>query len=52
MPAAFSHAIGSDSQRPFALVVVGGLLSRVARSIFLMPVLYQRVSQQGDRLEV
>jgi len=52
MPAAFSHAIGSDSQRPFALVIVGGLLSRMALSIFLMPVLYQMVSKQGDRLEV
>ncbi len=52
MPAAFSHAIGSDSQRPFAQVVVGGLLSRVALSIFLVPVLYRWISKSGDRLEV
>ncbi len=52
MPAAFSHAIGSDSQRPFAQVVVGGLLSRIALSIFLLPVLYRWVSKPGDRLEV
>ncbi len=52
MPAAFSHAIGSDSQRPFAQVVVGGLLSRIALSIFLLPVLYRWVSKVGDRLEV
>ncbi len=52
LPAAFSHAIGSDSQRPFAQVVVGGLLSRVALSIFLLPVLYRWVSRPGDRLEV
>jgi cobalt-zinc-cadmium resistance protein CzcA len=52
MPAAFSHAIGSDSQRPFAQVVVGGLLSRIALSIFLLPVLYRWVSKAGDRLEV
>jgi heavy metal efflux system protein len=52
MPAAFSHAIGSDSQRPFAQVVVGGLLSRIAFSIFLLPVLYRLVSGKGDRLEV
>ncbi len=52
MPAAFSHAIGSDSQRPFALVVVGGLLSRIALSIFLLPVLYRWASRTGDRLEV
>ncbi len=52
MPAAFSHAIGSDSQRPFAIVVVGGLLSRIILSIFLLPVLYRWVSKAGDRLEV
>ena len=52
MPAAFSHAIGSDSQRPFALVVVGGLLSRIVLSIFLLPVLYRWASRTGDRLEV
>jgi heavy metal efflux system protein len=52
MPAAFSHAIGSDSQRPFAQVVVGGLLSRIALSIFLLPVLYRWFSKPGDRLEV
>ncbi len=52
LPAAFSHAIGSDSQRPFAQVVVGGLLSRIALSIFLLPVLYRWVSKAGDRLEV
>jgi len=52
MPAAFSHAIGSDSQRPFAQVVVGGLLSRLALSIFLLPVLYRWASRSSDRLEV
>ena len=52
MPAAFSHAIGRDSQRPFALVVVGGLLSRIALSISLLPVLYRWASKTGDRLEV
>jgi cobalt-zinc-cadmium resistance protein CzcA len=52
MPAAFSHDIGSDSQRPFAQVVVGGLLSRLALSIFLLPVLYRWASRTGDRLEV
>ncbi|HEX3474586.1 MAG TPA: CusA/CzcA family heavy metal efflux RND transporter [Kofleriaceae bacterium] len=52
LPAAFSHAIGSDSQRPFAQVVVGGLLSRLVLSIFLLPVLYRWASRSGDRLEV
>ena len=52
LPAAFSHGIGSDSQRPFAQVIVFGLLSRVALSIFLLPVVYRWVSREGDRLEV
>jgi cobalt-zinc-cadmium resistance protein CzcA len=52
MPAAFSHAIGSDSQRPFAQVVVGGLVSRMMLGIFLLPVLYRWASRRGDHLEV
>lgn len=52
MPAAFSHAIGSDSQRPFAQVVVGGLLSRMALGIFLLPVLYKAISRKDDHLQV
>jgi cobalt-zinc-cadmium resistance protein CzcA len=52
LPAAFSTGIGSDSQRPFALVIVGGLFSRLLISVFLMPVLYALVARPGDRLEV
>jgi cobalt-zinc-cadmium resistance protein CzcA len=52
IPAALSHGIGSDSQRPFAQVVVGGLVSRVALSIFLLPVLYRAFAKREDRLEV
>ncbi|MFN2547933.1 MAG: efflux RND transporter permease subunit, partial [Myxococcales bacterium] len=52
LPAAFSHAIGSDSQRPFAQVVVGGLISRVGLSIFLLLVLYRWYAGRDDRLEV
>ena len=40
LPAAMSHAIGSDSQRPFAIVIVGGLITDLAMSIFLLPTLY------------
>jgi cobalt-zinc-cadmium resistance protein CzcA len=40
LPAAMSHAIGSDSQRPFAIVIVGGLISDLVMSIFLLPTLY------------
>jgi len=50
LPAAMSHAIGSDSQRPFAIVIVGGLISDLALSIFLLPTLYVWVSKDGDKL--
>jgi cobalt-zinc-cadmium resistance protein CzcA len=52
LPAALSTGIGSDSQRPFALVIVGGLFSRLLISVFLMPALYAMVARPGDRLEV
>ena len=50
LPAALSHAIGSDSQRPFAIVIVGGLISDLVMSIFLLPTLYVWVSREGDKL--
>jgi cobalt-zinc-cadmium resistance protein CzcA len=50
LPAALSHAIGSDSQRPFAIVIVGGLVSDLVMSIFLLPTLYVWVARDGDRL--
>ena len=40
LPAALSHGIGSDSQRPFAIVIVGGLMADLVMSIFLLPTLY------------
>jgi len=40
VPAALSHGIGSDSQRPFAIVIVGGLLAALPISVFLLPTLY------------
>jgi len=49
-PAATSHGIGSDSQRPFAIVIVGGLMAVVAMSIFLLPCLYVWVARDGDAL--
>jgi cobalt-zinc-cadmium resistance protein CzcA len=50
LPAAMSHAIGSDSQRPFAIVIVGGLISDLLLSIFLLPTLYVWVAREGDKL--
>ena len=50
LPAALSHAIGSDSQRPFAIVIVGGLIVNLAMSIFILPTLYVWLARSGDRL--
>jgi cobalt-zinc-cadmium resistance protein CzcA len=52
LPAALSSGVGSDSQRPFALVIVGGLFSRLLISVYLMPALYAVAAREGDRLEV
>ncbi len=52
LPAATSTGIGSDSQKPFAIVIVGGLLSRLLLSIFLAPVLYAIVARRNDVLKV
>ncbi len=50
LPAAVSHAIGSDSQRPFAIVIVGGLLANLVISIFLLPTLYVWAAREDDVL--
>ena len=50
LPAALSHAIGSDSQRPFAIVIVGGLIVNLVMSIFIMPTLYVWFARDGDKL--
>jgi cobalt-zinc-cadmium resistance protein CzcA len=50
LPAAISHGIGSDSQRPFAIVIVGGLMANLIMSIFLLPTLYVWVARRDDVL--
>jgi cobalt-zinc-cadmium resistance protein CzcA len=50
LPAATSHGIGSDSQRPFAIVIVGGLLAALLMSIFLLPTLYVWMAGEHDVL--
>lgn len=52
LPAAMSTGIGSDSQKPFAIVIVGGLASRLLLSIFLSPILYSLVAREDDVLKV
>ncbi|HTA24387.1 MAG TPA: CusA/CzcA family heavy metal efflux RND transporter [Terriglobales bacterium] len=50
LPAALSHGIGSDSQRPFAIVIVGGLIADLIISIILLPTLYAWFARSSDRL--
>jgi cobalt-zinc-cadmium resistance protein CzcA len=52
LPAAIATGVGTDSQRPFALVIVSGLFTRLLISVFLMPALYAIVARPADRLEV
>ncbi len=49
LPAALSHGIGSDSQRPFAIVIVGGLLTDLVLSVLLLPTVYVWFARPGDR---
>ena len=50
LPAAMSRGIGSDSQRPFAIVIVGGLSATLVMSIFLLPTVYVWIARQSDKL--
>lgn len=50
LPAAMSHAIGSQAQRPFAAVIVGGLALTLLISLFLLPTLYVTLARPGDQL--
>jgi cobalt-zinc-cadmium resistance protein CzcA len=52
LPAALSRGIGSDSQRPFAIVIVGGLIGALVIGVFLLPVLYVWAAKEGDKLPV
>jgi cobalt-zinc-cadmium resistance protein CzcA len=52
LPAALATGVGTDTQKPFALVIVSGLFTRLLISVFLMPVLYALVARPNDRLEV
>ncbi len=52
LPAAMSTGVGSDTQKPFAIVVVAGLISRLVLGFFINPVLYEVAAREGDRLQV
>lgn len=50
LPAAISRGIGSDSQRPFAIVIVGGLSATLLMSIFVLPIIYTWIAGEHDTL--
>jgi cobalt-zinc-cadmium resistance protein CzcA len=50
IPAALSRGIGSDSQRPFAIVIVGGLMADLLMCIFILPTLYVWIARNDDVL--
>jgi cobalt-zinc-cadmium resistance protein CzcA len=50
LPAALSRGIGSDSQRPFAIVIVGGLMAALILGIYLLPTLYVWAAGEHDVL--
>jgi cobalt-zinc-cadmium resistance protein CzcA len=52
LPAALSTGIGSDTQKPFAIVIVAGLISRLFIGFFVNPVLYELVAREGDVLQI
>ncbi|HKB92318.1 MAG TPA: efflux RND transporter permease subunit, partial [Opitutaceae bacterium] len=40
LPAALSHAVGAETARPFAVVIIGGLITATALTLFILPLLY------------
>lgn len=52
IPAALSRGIGSDSQRPFAIVIVGGLMADLLMCIFILPTLYVLIARNDEVLPV
>ena len=51
-PAAVSHGIGAETQRPLALVVIGGLVSATLLTLFVLPVLYALVEDRAERRQL
>jgi cobalt-zinc-cadmium resistance protein CzcA len=51
IPAALSHEIGSDSQRPLAIVIVGGLIADLIMGFYLLPNLYLWFAKPEDKLK-
>jgi heavy metal efflux system protein len=49
LPMALSHAIGAETQRPLAIVVIGGLISATLLTLFVLPTLYCSVARDAKR---
>ncbi|HNS57534.1 MAG TPA: efflux RND transporter permease subunit, partial [Nitrosomonas europaea] len=45
LPAALSHGIGSETQRPFAVVIVGGIISATFFTLMLLPLMFNRLAR-------
>jgi heavy metal efflux system protein len=52
LPAALSHGIGSETQRPFAVVIVGGIVSATLFTLLLLPIFYQYFAKDSDSLPI
>ena len=50
LPAATSNGIGAQSQKPFAIVIIGGLLSATALTLVVLPALYTMINQNDKGL--
>jgi len=49
LPMALSHGIGSETQRPLAVVIIGGLISATALTLIVLPVLYLVAAREPQR---
>jgi len=47
LPAALSHGIGSETQRPFAVVIVGGIISATVFTLILLPTIFPWFSEEN-----
>jgi cobalt-zinc-cadmium resistance protein CzcA len=45
-PMAVSHAVGSETQRPFAVVIIGGMVTTLLVALTVLPVLYQGITRK------
>src|SRR5437870_6467231 len=49
LPAALSHGIGAEIQRPLARVVIGGLVTSTAMTLLVLPAIYAMLARRAER---